>query len=133
VHNKISHDPRSMFNQSLISIRPPANSPQLYIFSILCHMIWNIHLASLGQLSFFHPFPDPCASAPGHSMTSWKTEMSLALCSTTLQQLKYYCVIPNHLKPMHNIITVTMKKINSVPAETRTFALFCFEIFCIIL
>lgn len=37
-----------------------ANSPQL-CSSAWHHMVWNIPFSSVGQLSWFCPFPDHCA------------------------------------------------------------------------
>lgn len=65
-----------------------------------------------------------CPLGPPHwqgSMRRWKPEMSLALCSTTQQQLKHRCVISilwvTNLK--HNSIQATMKN-NSIPARPST-------------
>jgi len=54
------------------------------------------------------------------SMQSWQTETSLALYSAAQQQLKLQCVINLVFSQSQKIITPdTMKKISSVPAETR--------------
>lgn len=54
--------------------------------------------------------------------TVWETEMSLVLYSTAQQHLKYQCVIDTVilLNPKHGAIQAIMKKIYSVPDETRT-------------
>lgn len=82
-----------------------------------CHMVWTIPLTSSGQLSWFCPIPAPCVPQPP-SQRRWKTKMSLALYSTTQQQQHQSTIhVIFLLKP---IIPETMKKMNSVPGETRT-------------
>lgn len=53
---------------------------------------------------------------------SLKAAASLATCSSAQLQLKFCCVINTVflLKSKHSIIPDTMRKSNSVPAETRT-------------
>lgn len=52
-------------------------------------MLWNIPLASLGQLTWFCPLLAPCApSALLANRTKHESETSLALYSTAQQQLK---------------------------------------------
>ena len=92
---------------------PLANSPQFYSFFAWCCMVWNIPLASLGQLSQFCSLSAPCAPQPLVGRSVWEAEKL---------KLRHYCVINVIflLKPKHNITPNTMKKINSVLAETRT-------------
>lgn len=43
-------------------------------FFAWCHMVWNIPLVSLGQLSWFCPLPAPCALNPLTSRAVQETE-----------------------------------------------------------
>lgn len=63
----------------------PANSLQFYSFFTWCHMVW---LVCLGQLSLFCPLPASCAPPVPSDSTLGKAEMTLAVCSTSQQQLK---------------------------------------------
>jgi len=104
---------------------PSANSPQFHSFSTWCHVVQNISLASLCQLSWFCHLPVPCAfQAPSwqDSIRRWITEYSMTPYSTSQQQLKHQCImkILFLLKPQHSTTLDTMKKINCVSAETRT-------------
>lgn len=82
------------------------------------------------------PLPSPSwrqgPSIPGHSIYYYKHKSAPTLAgqyeklkrpwlgaSAALQQLKYQCVILI-LKPKHSTVPATRKKINSVPAKTRT-------------
>ena len=83
-------------------------------------MLWNIPFVSLGQLLCFCSLPLPAISAP--SLTVREAGTSLALCSATQEQLIQWCPINIVflLKWKCGIIPATMKRINSIPHETRT-------------
>lgn len=78
---------------------PRSHCPPSELFAVFqgffawCHMVWN----DLGQLSWFWPFPNPCAISAlprwQDGTRSWETEISLATCSTAQQQLKHQFVI----------------------------------------
>jgi len=90
----------------------PANSPHFYIFfSYHVIIVWNILSASLGQMS---PTSSLCLQPPHwkDNTRSWKTEMSLSLCSTAQEQLKHWSVmnLVFLLKTKHSIISETTKQ-----------------------
>lgn len=100
---------------------PSVNSTHpLYQCSTWCHMVWNINLVSypgsISSLLLVHISPSPITSK-----TTREAETALDLHSTAQQQLQHGCLINTAflLKLMHSIIAETMKKMNSVPAETR--------------
>lgn len=64
----------------------------------------------------------PLSPLAGRAVQEAEKQVSLTLHSTAQQQLKHRYVIKVFfiLKPKHSIVEDTMKKINSVPAETRT-------------
>ena len=111
-----------MPSQSLNSDPPlPANSSQ-FIYWAWHHMVWNTALASLGQLPWLCPLPAlvPLQPSCWLGMRSWKI---LDLVQKLLSNnWKYQCVtnVLLLLNPRHNTIPATRKKINSIPAETRT-------------
>lgn len=115
----------SQFTSSDCPPVPTGNSPCFYsFFSTLFHMVWNVSLASLGQL----PSNLSTSSTVACRMVqkAEKIEMSLALYSTAQQQLGYWCVINTVflLKLKHSIIPDTMKNVNTVSDETRTVKFF---------
>ena len=86
-------------------------------------MVWDIPLVSWGQPSQLCPLPAPCAP-PASSLVGWCEEQKRPwLCvSAAQQQLKHPCVINIIfiLNPKHSTIPVSRKKINFIPAKTRT-------------
>ena len=101
---------------------PPSQLPQFHSCT-WHHMVQDIPLASLGQLSWFCPHTAPCAPPvllAGRA--AGEAETSLTLCSAAQQQLKHWCIISTVflLKPKHSIISDTTKKNSSIPADTRT-------------
>lgn len=61
-----------------------------------------------------------CTHSPFTGSTVQEAEMSLILWSTVRQQLKHQCVIDVFLLlPKYIIIPATVRKINSIPVETR--------------
>ena len=86
-------------------------------------MVWNIPLASLGQLSWLCPLPASCAP-PASSLKGQyeKLKSPWLSVSTAQQQLKRQCVISILLilNPKHSTTPATRIKINAIPAETRT-------------
>lgn len=67
-----------MPSPSLSSSPPPANSPHFYGFFSWYHLIWNILLASLGQLLWFchppptaPPAPRPCLARQQEELKRW--------------------------------------------------------------
>ena len=80
-------------------------------------------MASLGQLSRVCVLPAPAAPpACPLSGQSKRLESPGLSVSTALQQLKHQCDINIilTLKPKHNSLPATRRKINSILAETRT-------------
>ena len=73
---------------------------------------------------FLCPLRSLCFPSPFAGRTKQEAETSLGYCSAAQQQLWHWCVINIDflLKPKHSIIPDTMKKISSVPTESRTFA-----------
>ena len=71
----------------------------------------------LSPPSSLHPPPSPVSVR-----SVQEAETSSALYSTPQQHLNHWCVVNIVFlsKPKQSIIPTTMKKINSVPAETRT-------------
>lgn len=107
-------------NQSSNSSRPLSHLPQFCC--ALHHMVWDIPLAGLRQLSLFCTLPASCAflTFPLAEQNE-KQENPWLFVSTALHQWKHGCVIKIIflLNPRHTIIPATTKKINSIPAEIR--------------
>ena len=125
MHNAIAHhlltnvqpDP-----EQCLSL-PSAISPQFYCWA-RCHVVWDIPLVTLGQLSSLCPLPAPGAPPAPLLSELHEKQNSPWLCASTVLQLKHRCVIttvftPN---PKHSTIPATRRKINSILAETRTLA-----------
>jgi len=108
VHNTIAHN-LLIKASSQVEAALSANSPPCYSFFMWFHMLWNIALASLGQLSCFCPLPAtsaPSAPSVAGQCERLETDTSLVLCSNNWQQLKH-CYVVNSvflLKPKHSII-----------------------------
>lgn len=91
-------------------------------------MVQHDHLrypiGSLGQLFLFCPLPASCASPAFLLARQHEKQKSPWLSvSTTQPQLKHQCDanIILILNPKYSIVPATMKKINPIPAKTRTF------------
>ena len=113
IHHPLTND-QLVPEEFLLSL---ASSPQLCGYFTWHRMLWHIPLAILVQF----PPSSLCSPRRQVSKRSWKTETSLALRSTDQQKLKHQCIIyiVSLLKPQNRITADTMKKTNSVPAETR--------------
>ena len=114
-----SHRPANSARANAVTLKvsSPSFFPQLYILHIymlrmLRHTAWNIPLASVGQQSAMPP-----PSFPG----TWQHEQlkspRLPRDSWKLQYIINTVFTPN---PKHSTTPATRKKINSIPAETRT-------------
>lgn len=77
------------------------------------HLVWNIPLVSLGQLSWLCPLSSSYA-LPASLLRSRNDCLSI---STAHQYLRYQCVISTVSVPNSNIIQAAMKKMNSIPAK----------------
>jgi len=57
-----------------IMVGHPWPTPLSFYCTAQCHILWNIHFASLGQLSLLCPLPDSCALTASSlaGMRSWK-------------------------------------------------------------
>jgi len=123
MHYAIAHV--SPTNAQLVPVQqsPPWPASPKFMCSAWCHMVWNIPLASWRQLSWLWPLPAACASAASPLAGQCEKLRSPWLSVSTAQQhLNHQCVIniiliPN---PKQSTISATRKKINSIPAETRT-------------
>ena len=94
MHNAIAHRPPTDSQPVIEQQLSPSQIASVFkSFFAWCHIMWNIPLASSGQLSWFCPLPDPCAlSVFPTSRTAQEGEMSPDLHSTP-QQLKHGSVI----------------------------------------
>ena len=88
-----------------------------------CHMAWDMPLLSWGLLCWLCPLPASCAP-PAPWPVGWGEKQKRHwLCVSTAQQwLKYPWIINTVFStyPKHSPILATMKKTNSIPAETCT-------------
>lgn len=107
-----------MPNLSPSSQCPHSRQPLHINWSAECPVVWNIPLASLGQLSWFCPLTAPAAS-PAWPLAGEheKLKSCWLSVSTALQQLKYWCVITITFitNPKQSTITATMKKAGYQP------------------
>jgi len=70
------------------------------------HMLWDILLVGLGQLSLLFLFPTPYAPSAQLWQGSMRSKSPWLNVSTAVQQLKYWCVIKSVFikTPKHSII-----------------------------
>ena len=126
IHNAVAHHPPTIAQPIPKQQSRPNQLPPAYI---LCHMVWNIPLASWDQLSWL------CSLLPWllvHPAEHGELKKSLTSTSTTQQQLRHQRVtnITLILNPKHSTVPATRRKINSVPAETRTVGACVFAFAC---
>lgn len=104
MHNAIAHHP--LTDAQPIPEQPaPPPRPATPIYCLAWRqMVWNIHLASLGQLSWVCPLPAP-AAPPACSLAgqSEKPKSPWPGVNTALQQLKHQHVISALLILIQNI------------------------------
>lgn len=90
------------------------------------YMVWDIPLASLGQLPWLCPLPashaPPATSKAGHHEELKSSWLSV---STAQHQGNHQCVvnIVSILNPKHSTVSATGKKITSIPSKTRKYCL----------
>lgn len=122
LHNTVSHYPQSNA-QPVLNQCHPSMANYLQFYCRACHHIaWDIHLVSLGQLSFFFPFP--AFSTPSFLESQYEKLKNTWLSVITAQQNLKYPYIINIiiiLNPKHGTIPASVKKIDSLSTETRTF------------
>lgn len=81
---------------------PPQPAPHRSVVFAWCHIVWNMSLSSLSQLSWF--CPAPCAPPATHwqgSVRSWNVLISVQCCSATT---KTY-IFPKSLLCLPNVIS----------------------------
>jgi len=85
-------------------------------------VVWNIHLATLNQLSRFCPLLLLTHPQLLTGRAAQEAEKSLALCHTPQKQLKHPCaIISVFIKNLKcSTIPATTKKIDPIQAKTRT-------------
>ena len=116
--------PANQYTAGLQAVAAPPNQLPTVFKHFLQHVIqhgislWPIWSAVL----ILTPPSSLCLPATSLDRTVQVAKMSLALCSTALQRPKHHYVINSVflLKPQQSILPDTMKRIISVPAETRT-------------
>lgn len=88
------------------------------------HMLWVIPLTTSAQMLQLCPLPNSC-KAPAYSLGRHSNREGLdavwALVSSSQTPMHCQCVIIWSL--FHNAIQTTMKKINSIPVQKKTFVL----------
>lgn len=123
MHNSIAHqqpkDAHPIPKQWQICLL--ANSPQFHC-SARCHMAWNRLLARLGQLSWSHPLPAPCAPPTFSLAGGMRNQKPSNQCKHYSATTKNQCVIIIFLilNPPNSTMLATMKKMDSIPGKTRT-------------
>lgn len=127
MYRRIAH--HQLTNDQPVSKLQLLPRPIPFSFAVLSHDPYGMeHLFGQFRWSVLILFPPSFLCSPAPSLAeqykrlrNW--DLSLALCSTTQQHLKHpQCVISTVFfhRPKHNIISDTVKKINSIPAETWT-------------
>jgi len=114
MHSATAHYP--LTSPPLSSDPAPIQLPQ-FIYWAWRHMVWNMPLASLDQLAWLYSLPDSAGTAR-------EAEKSLTSNNHYLATTKKHQCIINIiliLNPKHSTIPATRKKINCIPAKTRTF------------
>lgn len=116
MHSAIAH-------HALISAQPaaPWSAPPVLLLSTRTHgteyAFWPVWVICLRPVPSQLLVPQPLTGR-----TVQRAGMPLALCSAAQQQLKHGCVIyiVFLLNPNRSIIPDTMKKINPIPAKSKT-------------
>lgn len=116
----ICHPLRLSPSSGFLSLPPPTPSSFIFLHDVIRYGIsFNPVKVSCTGCALFQPFLHP-QLLTGRAVEKLKNHW---LCESTAQQrLKHWCAFNSVflLNPKHNIIPVSMKKINFFPSITRT-------------
>lgn len=119
MHNTIAHHQLTNTHSILEQQHPPSRLPQCHC-PAWRHMVWDISLASWGQLCWFCPLPAPCALPAPQWWCHTRSRKGPDYVSTALQRWKHQCFISAIFILKYRTIPATMERKNSLSAKTRT-------------